>query len=96
INVSQSAVNQPLPPLLNTTQDRQATRFRFRFGLLANVADDLSATVRLTTGNNVNPLSPNQTVGNAYNKFTLVIDRAFLNYHPLDGLNVYGGRIPNP
>lgn len=95
-NISPSAVNQPLPPLINTTADRQATRFRLRLGLLANVSDDLSASVRLTTGNNVNPLSPNQTVGNAYNKFTLLIDRVFLNYHPLTGLNVYGGRIPNP
>lgn len=95
-NVSSSAVNQPLPPLLNTTEDRQATRFRLRLGLLANVSDDISATVRLTTGNTVNPLSPNQTVGNANNKFQLLIDRAFLNYHPLAGLNLYGGRIPNP
>ena len=95
-NVSDSAVNQPLPPLLNTTQDRQATRFRLRLNLLANVSDDMSATMRLTTGNTVNPLSPNQTVGNANNKFLFLIDRAFLNYHPLPGLNLYGGRIPNP
>ena len=42
------------------------------------------------------PVSTNQTLGNTGNKYTLVLDRAFLKLSPVSDLTLWGGRIPNP
>lgn len=90
-------VGQPLSfPVINSTEDRQQPRVRARLGILANVSDNLSGAVRVTTGNTSNPVSPNQTLGNDFNKFSLVIDRAYFNYRPSKDLSLWGGRIPSP
>ncbi|MBL6749566.1 MAG: putative porin [Nevskia sp.] len=95
-NVSQTATNQPLPPLFDTTVNREQPRISLHVGMDAKVADDLTASLRFSTGNNVNPVSTNQTLGNDFNKYTFVVDRAYLSYRPLDGLVLMGGRMPNP
>ncbi|MCL5059475.1 MAG: putative porin, partial [Candidatus Thermoplasmatota archaeon] len=41
-------------------------------------------------------VSTNQTLGNTGNKYSLVLDRAFLKLRPVDDLTLWGGRIPNP
>ena len=90
-------VGQPLSfPVLNSTEDRQQPRVRARLGILANVSENLSGALRITTGNTSNPVSPNQTLGNDFNKFNLVIDRAYFNYRPTRQIDLWGGRIPNP
>ena len=80
----------------NTSEDRQRERIRLRLGLNAHVTPAVDVGVRITTGNTGDPVSTNQTLGTTANKYSLVLDRAFLKYTPLDGLSVSGGRIPNP
>ncbi|MDA8257847.1 MAG: putative porin [Betaproteobacteria bacterium] len=80
----------------NTLEDRHRERVRLRLGLNANVAGGVDAGVRITTGNTSDPVSTNQTLGNYDNKYTLVLDRAFLKLRPIDDLTLWGGRIPNP
>jgi hypothetical protein len=80
----------------NTQEDRQRERVRLRLGLNANVAGGVDAGVRITTGNTSDPVSTNQTLGNTANKYTLVLDRAYLKLRPIDDLAVWGGRMPNP
>ena len=90
-------VGQPLTfPVLNSTEDRQQPRLRARLGLLANVSENLSGALRISTGSTTNPVSPNQTLGNDFNKFSVVVDRAYFNYRPTRSLSVWGGRIPSP
>src|SRR5208283_1576481 len=50
----------------------------------------------LTTGNTTNPVTVNQTMGNYENKYSVVLDLAYLKIKPLSGLTLWGGRIPNP
>lgn len=80
----------------NTTEDRQRERIRMRLGLNANVASGVDAGIRITSGNTTDPVSTNQTLGNTGNKYSLVLDRAFLKLRPIDDLTLWGGRIPNP
>ncbi len=80
----------------NTLEDRQRERVRLRLALNANVTSNVDAGIRITTGNTSDPVSTNQTLGNTGNKYSLVLDRAFLKLRPTDGLTLWGGRIPNP
>lgn len=83
-------------PYFNTTTDRRRWRVRTRLGLTANVADDVNAGIRLTTGNTSDPVSTNQTLGNSNNRNAIVLDRAYLRFDPYSWLTVAGGKIPNP
>lgn len=80
----------------NTQEDRQRGRVRLRLGLNANVVSGVDAGIRITTGNTSDPVSTNQTLGMYDNKYSLVLDRAYLRLTPLEGLSISGGRIPNP
>ncbi len=82
--------------LANTSADRQRLRVRARLGLSAKVTDNVAAGFRLTTGNTADPVSTNQTLGTTANKYSLVLDRAFVKAKPWDWLEASGGRIPNP
>ncbi len=82
--------------IVNTTEDRERYRLRGRIGLQAKVTDWLSAGFRLTTGNGTDPLSTNQTLGNTFNKYSVFLDRAYLQAEPWEWLTITGGRIPNP
>lgn len=80
----------------NTLEDRDRYRLRARLGILAKVSDDWSAGVRLATGNTTDRVSTNQTMGQDFNKYQLLVDRAYLKYEPVEWLSATGGRIPNP
>lgn len=81
---------------INTEEDRHRLRVRARLGMQAKITDSVSAGLRFTTGNTSDPVSTNQTLGNSGNKYSLVVDRAFLTAKPWDWLNLSGGRMPNP
>ena len=89
-------VNSQFEPIGNTTEDRERFRVRARIGLLAKITDEWSAGVRLVTGNTTDRVSTNQTLGQDWNKYTVVMDRAFIKYDPTDWFSVTAGRIPNP
>jgi hypothetical protein len=84
------------PPLLDTTQDRQRLRERFRLGIGAQIDDEWAAGVRLATGNLPNPVSTNQTLGNSLSNDTFNLDRAFVRYQPTPWLTAWLGRFPDP
>ncbi len=90
--VSQAGVNA----FVNDSVDRDRLRLRARLGMLAKVNDQLEAGFRLTTGNTADPVSTNQTLGNTFNRNTLVLDRAYLRFDPEPEFTFWGGRIPNP
>jgi len=87
------------PNVANSTEDRQRLRLRARLGITAKVTPDVSAAFRLSTGNTTNPVSTNQDMGKTGNKYSFVLDRAFVKAHSptfLPWLTASGGRIPNP
>ena len=60
------------------------TRFRFRarVGMNANVSDEISATVRLATGDPNDPISTNQTYGNTFTRKPFNLDWAYMTIKP--------------
>jgi hypothetical protein len=93
---------QPLDAAyLNTSKERTRLRERLRLGFDVDVAEGLSAGIRLATGNIRNPTSTNQTLGNMGDRYDFRVDRAFLKYDLVDDkkfswLTLAGGRIINP
>jgi hypothetical protein len=81
--------------LLNTTQDRHRFRYRLRLKASAKVNDQMQAVIRLATGNEDNPVSTNDTLGDTLNKDTIVFDQAYLQWKPIRVFSMYGGRFPN-
>lgn len=84
------------PSSFNTLDDRNRIRLRARLGVLAKITPMVSAGVRLTTGNTTDRVSTNQSLGQNFNKYTAVFDRAYLRLDPTEWLTMSGGRIPNP
>ncbi|MEZ4601755.1 MAG: putative porin [Syntrophotaleaceae bacterium] len=85
-----------LDSIINTTEDRQRFRYRARISLAAQVTDELKAAFRLATGNDDDPISTNDTLGDTFNKDSVLFDQAYLEWRPIPLLSVTGGRIPNP
>ena len=82
--------------LNNTTEDRNRLRLRAQLGVKADVNDWMTAGIRMTTGNLDDPISPNQTQEAASGKYTIGLDRAYMNAKIKPWLNVVGGRFANP
>jgi len=99
--------------LMNTQTDRERLRYRLRLAVKAKIADKtpelnmgkVEAAARITTGNEDQPVSTNETMGDYYNRDTVVLDRAYLKWTYQPVLPIWGkipevsasaGRIPNP
>jgi hypothetical protein len=82
--------------LLNTTQNRNRFRIRARLNASAKIHETLSANMRVSTGNEDDPVSTNDTLGDYFNKEGVVLDQDFLKLQPLQNLTFWGGRHPNP
>ncbi|WP_319526499.1 putative porin [uncultured Desulfosarcina sp.] len=107
-------LNDPesLGDIINTTVDRNRYRYRARLGLKAKLVDPREANVgkvdlglRLATGNDDDPVSTNDTFGDAFNKDNILLDQAYLkwSWQPLEEkfgklpkIGLIGGRMPNP
>jgi hypothetical protein len=101
INAAGGVTAAGLNAFLNTKHDRQRFRERLRLGIDAKIAEGLNAGIRLATGNQPDPVSTNQTLGNTGNQYNFNIDRAYLKYEDVDDdgfkwLKLAGGRIANP
>jgi hypothetical protein len=95
---SNSKVQDPNNPpnLLNTTKDTNAEYLRFRLKVEAPVNDQVTVGVRLASGNQTNPGSDNNIMGDYFIKDGFLLDQAYLRYRPINDLNIWAGRIPNP
>ena len=57
-------------------------RLRARFGLNANVSEEVSGTVRLASGNANDPISTNQTLTNTFTRKPVNLDWAYITLKP--------------
>lgn len=81
----------------NTQEDFDRTRVRARLGVVAKVNEQVTSGVRLTTGSSTgSPTSTNQTMGQSFNKYAVVLDRAYVQVKPDASLSVTAGRMANP
>jgi hypothetical protein len=97
--------NNAFPPLYNVDKDRDRTRIRLRAGAEIMLGDGFDAGIRLATGENNSPVSPNQTLGSGsgnFSKYSIWLDRAFLSWDmgPRNGdgeeLTFLVGRFDSP
>lgn len=95
-NVGAGAETASGRPTGNTMEDLQRWRIRARLGLTAQISDSVIAAVRLSTGNTQDRVSTNQTLGQDFNKYSFLVDRAFVKLDPAEWLSASVGRIPNP
>ena len=83
-----------------TGNDTHRQRIRFRFGAEGRVSDDLKASFRIATGSLTDPVSTNQNFDTFFQKKTLVLDLANLEYTPevpgISTVSLIGGIIENP
>jgi Putative porin len=74
---------------------RHRERIRARFDIDASITDDVDVGIVLATGGD-DPVSANQTLGGGFARKGFGIDRAFFDWRAADGLNILGGKMPNP
>ncbi|MBN2374205.1 putative porin [bacterium] len=95
--------------IMNTRTDRHRGRLRMRLALKAKVNDRMEIGSRLTTGNEKDPVSTNDTIGDYFNKDGIVFDNAYLKWFfirekgnwliwqvPVHEISISLGRMPNP
>jgi len=73
-------------------KDRQ--RIRARIGIYADVADNVQAGVRLATGGSTT--SANSTLEDDFDMKSIYLDLAYINWQPVNGLEVIGGKFKQP
>ncbi|NEX12512.1 MAG: hypothetical protein C1942_07480 [Prosthecochloris sp.] len=63
--------------------NRDRHRIRARFGVYPWINEELSAGIRLATGKTSDPVSRNQTLGEDFGAKNILLDEAFIDYHPM-------------
>jgi hypothetical protein len=82
---------------------RNRERIRARIGAKATFSDELSATIRLASGNPDDPISTNETLTRTFTRKSINLDWAFITFTPgatfglrPGVLSLTGGKFPNP
>jgi hypothetical protein len=94
---TQTASPSWAPDLTNTQHSLGRGTLRARFGVKATVSDNITAGLRLSTGNS--PTSGSQTLaaGSGFsNRYTFGLDRAWIDYEPRQDYHVTAGRMETP
>jgi len=73
-------------------EDRQ--RYRARIAIEGQISDAVKAGVRMAS--NGGATSTNETLGDGFANDTVYFDRAYINWSPLAGLDLMGGKIKQP
>lgn len=83
--------------------DQSRARIRARLGLESKINDKLTMGVGIATGKSADPRTRNVTLGNDVGATntpgsakTVVLDYAYAQYMPLDGVTILGGKFQNP
>ena len=79
----------------STTAERNRQRIRARLGVIAKPQDNLEVGLRLSTTDNNDPRSSNQTIGNGNSSKEFALDLAYFKWAALQGLSVSGGKFQN-
>ncbi|MDH4048442.1 MAG: putative porin [Gammaproteobacteria bacterium] len=74
---------------------RERNRIRARVNTRADVADNLEVGFGLATGDG-DPVSTNQTLGGGGSSKSAVINLAYADWEPVDGLHLLAGKFDNP
>ncbi|MDJ0757768.1 MAG: putative porin [Woeseiaceae bacterium] len=76
-------------------ESRDRFRYRARFGVEAEVQDDVDVILELSTGAD-NPVSANTTIDGGFNKDEFRINLAYVKWAASDSVTVLAGKMKNP
>ncbi len=79
----------------NALSDRNRQRIRARAAIIAKPQDNLEVGFGLSTAQDADPVSANQTIGSGGSRKDIYLDLAYFNWSALPGLNVIGGKFKN-
>ena len=79
----------------DASAERQRQRIRARFGVTADVTDNVRVGLTLATGND-DPVSANQTLDTGFSRKSIGVDRAYFAWDATDDLNITGGKMADP
>jgi hypothetical protein len=82
--------------ILNSQVEQDRFRVRARLGATADLTDNVEAGIRFSTGDPTNPVNNQQTLGNYFNGYSVVMDLAYLKFTPTPDFTFIGGRFKNP
>ncbi|WP_283743540.1 putative porin [Sideroxydans sp. CL21] len=82
--------------IYDSTNTHNYMRVLGRMGMKARVSDDTIVVFRIGTGNQTGVSTGNQTMGNDYNNYTMVLTRAYVQNIPYSWLELSGGKLANP
>jgi hypothetical protein len=75
--------------------ERHRHRLRARFGVTAEVADNVTVGLMLASGDD-DPVSANQTLDGGFDRNPIGIERAFFSWDATEDLTFIGGKMANP
>jgi hypothetical protein len=79
----------------DTVAERHRNRIRARFGVAADIAENVRLGLQLATGDD-DPISANQTLDGGFNRKSFGVDRAFFTWAATEQLAFTGGKMANP
>lgn len=77
------------------SDERNRERIRARAGIVARPEPGLEVGFGLSTSQDADPVSSNQTIGNGGSRKDIYLDLAYFNWTAAAGLNVIGGKFRN-
>ena len=77
------------------SSERNRQRIRARAAIIAQPQDDLEIGFGLSTGQDGDPVSSNQTIGSGGSRKDIYLDLAYFNWAAMTGVNVIGGKFKN-
>jgi len=80
----------------NDISDKGRQRYRARVGIYADVTDNVQAGIRLASGDKEGPTSTNETLGDDFDKDEVWLDLAYINWSPVEGLDLTAGKFKQP
>lgn len=80
------------------SEERNRWRYRARLGVTAAPSEDVTVVLRLSSGQDADPVSSNQTFDDAFSRKDVYFDLAYLDWHPanLPGVDFVGGKMEMP
>lgn len=88
IDRDEDSIGQPV-------DERRRGRFRVRFGMTAEVNDDIDFIFELATGGE-NPVSTNQSFDGGFTRKDIGVNLAYVDWQAMDNFDVQLGKLKNP
>ncbi len=81
----------------NNTRDKDRQRVRMRLGAYTQINPEVDAGIRIASGSS-DRRSTNQTMDNYFEKKSIWLDQAYIDWHPeaVKNLHLIGGKMPQP